>query len=466
MLYYFLLSLSKKLNDYIVILNIPDDKASHAEAYTAGLSKARRYLSKEEKITHQFFNGFVANLSNGTREKLENDSSVKLVEEDQEVNVAEYAEGDLLLEKYYYEAEKSSAFLSVQNEAPWGISRISSGKYFDDQGTYVYPSNGGQGVNVYVIDTGIEIDHPEFNGSAVWGANFVKDTPDTDEMGHGTHVAGTIGGRNSGIAKKAKLIAVKVLDKYGMGRISRVIFGIDYVIKEHFKKLDELYDRNKKKFAEKDYEEAEYTIKGERMENNFLEDLTDFLKLEEIKPKTVVNMSVGGMKSQALEFAVDYGTAQGIHFSVAAGNNHQDACYFSPGSSKHAVTVGASTRDDTVAFFSNIGNCVDLFAPGHEIKSSWINKKKNVISGTSMAAPHVAGIMALYLGFQNLTPGKLKDKLIEDSYNVIEDEDDEDSDMLDFWPIKYLFGKQSKPHPLASIKHLNDKIEHYRGKNE
>lgn len=462
MIFYFVLSFTKKLSDYIVIFNLPEDESSYANAYSMALSAAQSHMGADDKIERRFFNGFVANLSNETKNKLKEDSNIKLVEKDQEINVAEYYKTDIIYDRYYVKAGKTDSFLNVQSEAPWGISRISHGKYFNDDGTYIYPANSGNGVNVYVIDTGIEIDHPEFGGSAVWGANFVTGSPDTDEMGHGTHVAGTIAGKNSGIAKKANLIAVKVLDKYGMGKISRVIFGIDYVIKEHFKKIDELYDNSKNKFTPNVTEEVEFTVKGTELnKNNFLNKLQDFLALEEIKPKTVVNMSVGGMKSQALEFAVDYATSKGIHFSVAAGNNHQDACYFSPGASRHAVTVSASTRDDTVAFFSNVGKCVDLFAPGHEIRSSWINKKLNTISGTSMAAPHVTGVMCLYLGLKNLTPDKLKAKLIEDSLNVIEDETDEE-DMLDFWPINYLFGKENQILPLASIKRLNEGIKRHK----
>jgi len=363
---------------------------------------------------------------------------------------------------YNEDAEKQN-IIEIQDDAPWGLCRISSGKNFLKNKVFKYPSSAGENVDVYIIDTGIEINHPEFRGNARWGINLVEGTDDTDEHGHGTHCAGVIGGFSMGIAKNANLIAVKVLDKNGIGKISRVILGVDHVIHEHDKKMEDIDGYYRKEFLDRkvnNKSEKEYILETDdkKFKPNFVKDLTKFLQIEEVKPKTVVNMSVGGLKSRALEFAIDYATRLGIHFSVAAGNDHENACAFSPGSSKNALTVGASTKDDTITFFSNIGECVDLYAPGMEIQSSWINGEYKLASGTSMAAPHATGVMALYLGIKNYDPDELKNIIIKDTFKVIEDEEN-DSDMLDFWPIKYFFGDDTNKLSLLSIKKLNDKIE-------
>lgn len=487
----FFFSLSLQLNDYIIMLNIPPDanKFATQQIHTNAITKAKSHLKPDEKITKKFMHGYLANLSEETAKMIENDSETAIIEEDKEVEIADFYVQEQInnwskfspsLEPFLNTKKKQSSYdieqnifqnmdkyyqttldnhVEVQDRAPWGISRVSNGESFDSP-YYKYPSSAGENVDVYVIDTGIEITHPQFHGKAIFGANFVEGSKDTDENGHGTHCAGVIAGKNVGIAKKAQLIAVKVMDKLGVGRISRVILGIDFVIRSHSAKMDELYQAHKNKFNNEKYTETEIEIEGdlkEFMSKNFLKNLTDFLKVEEIRPKSVVNMSVGGLRSRAFEFAIDYATKLGIHFAVAAGNDHEDACMFSPGSSKNAFTVGASTKDDTIAFFSNIGKCVDIYAPGMEITSAWINNKMKIASGTSMAAPHVAGVMALYLGMKNYSPDELKNKLLNDSYNVIEDIDESDS--LDFWPIKHLFGKNKNKYGLVSIKKLNDCLE-------
>ncbi len=263
-----------------------------------------------------------------------------------------------------------AAFLT-QNDAPWGLSRLTHEETAPRHHDYQYPVTAGSGVDVYIIDTGINVDHEEFEGRAKWGKTIPLFDLDIDGNGHGTHCAGTIGSKTYGVAKAANLIAVKVLRTSGFGTNSDVIKGVEWVTRQHRKKAR----------------------KGK---------------------KSVANMSLGGGRSLTLERAVDKAVAAGVHFSVAAGNDAEDACEYSPAAAKGPITVGASTVEDGMAFFSNHGKCVDIFAPGLDIKSTWIGSPQavNTISGTSMASPHVAGVLALYLGEGDWTPAALKAELI------------------------------------------------------
>jgi cerevisin len=233
---------------------------------------------------------------------------------------------------------------------------------------YEYESSGGEGVDVYVIDTGININHVEFEGRASWGKTIPLDDVDDDNNGHGTHCAGTIASRKYGVAKSANVIAVKVLGSNGSGSMSDVIAGVAFAAEAA---------------AEKDSAAtAEYKATGERKHKG-----------------SVANMSLGGGKSRALDDAVNAAVDSGLNFAVAAGNDNRDACSFSPAGAEKAVTVGASTIADERAYFSNFGSCVDVFAPGLNIMSTWIGSDTatNTISGTSMASPHTAGLLAYLL---------------------------------------------------------------------
>ncbi|KAJ3123256.1 serine protease, partial [Irineochytrium annulatum] len=273
-------------------------------------------------------------------------------------------------------------------KAPWGLSRISHLTAYGKDRDYAYFENDGLHVTAYVIDTGVNIEHVDFEGRAVWGATIPENDPDTDGNGHGTHVAGTIAGRAFGVAKNATIVAVKVLRSNGSGTMSDVLKGIEWAAQDHV-------SRNK----------------GSK------------------KSQSVANMSLGGGKSPALDKVVDGAVSAGVHFAVAAGNDNADACNYSPAASKNSVTVLATTVDDTRAWFSNWGKCIDIGAPGHQILSAWIGSKiaTNVISGTSMASPHVAGVMAALISRADseyffVTPKELKAHLIDLSIkNVIED---------------------------------------------
>jgi cerevisin len=243
---------------------------------------------------------------------------------------------------------------------------------------YYYPDTAGEGVDVYVVDTGVNIEHEDFEGRAKWGATTVPNDRDVDGNGHGTHVASTIAGKAHGVAKKAQIIAVKVLSSSGYGSTASVMGGISFSAKEHKRKSDDAARRG-----------------GQKV-------------------KSVGNMSLGGGKSTALDNAVERAIAAGVLFAVAAGNDGRDACDYSPAGAPSALTVGATTKFDTRSYFSNIGACVDIFAPGSDITAAWIGGKTTIktISGTSMASPHVAGVMALVAADGDYTPKELKNKVL------------------------------------------------------
>lgn len=255
---------------------------------------------------------------------------------------------------------------------------------------YLYSADGGEGVDVYVIDTGTNTEHVDFEGRAHWGKTIPANDEDADGNGHGTHCSGTIAGKKYGVAKKANVYAVKVLRSNGSGSMSDVVKGVEWAAISHTKKVEAAKDKKGKK-----------GFKG-----------------------SAANMSLGGGKSVTLDLAVNAAVDAGIHFAVAAGNDNADSCSYSPAAAAKAVTVGASTFADERAYFSNYGKCNDIFAPGLNIQSTWIGSKHatNTISGTSMASPHIAGLLAYFLSLQpakdsayavaNITPKKLKENLI------------------------------------------------------
>lgn len=279
----------------------------------------------------------------------------------------------------------------LEKNAPWGLARIShrSGLSFGTFNKYLYTADGGEGVDVYVIDTGTNVDHVDFEGRAKWGKTIPSNDEDVDGNGHGTHCSGTIAGKKYGVAKKANVYAVKVLASNGVGSMSDVVKGVEWAAISHTKAVDAAKKGKKKGF------------KG-----------------------SAANMSLGGGKSVTLNLAVNGAVDAGIHFAVAAGNDNDDSCKYSPAAAAKAVTVGASTLADERAYFSNHGKCNDIFAPGLNIKSTWIGSKyaTNTISGTSMASPHIAGLLAYFLSLQpakesayavaEITPKQLKDGLI------------------------------------------------------
>ena len=236
----------------------------------------------------------------------------------------------------------------TQSNATWGLDRIDQDN-LPLNSTYTY-SNTGAGVRAYIIDTGIRTTHSEFGGRAIAGANFANGQGTDDCNGHGTHVAGTVGGTTYGVAKGVTLVAVRVLNCAGSGSTTGVVSGINWV-------------------------------------------------KQNATASAVANMSLGGGASTTIDNAVTNAVSAGITFAVAAGNSNANACNYSPARVPSAITVGATTSADQRASYSNFGSCVDIFAPGSSITSAWKNSNTatNTISGTSMASPHVAGVAALYL---------------------------------------------------------------------
>ncbi len=254
-----------------------------------------------------------------------------------------------------------------QNNATWGLDRIDQ-RSLPLNSTYNYP-NSGQGVTAYIIDSGVFSAHSEFTGRVVNGFTSITDGRGSDDCnGHGTHVAGTVAGTVFGVAKLATIVPVRVLSCAGSGSFSGVIAGIDWTIAHH-----------------------------------------------QAGVPAVANMSLGGGASSAVNAAVARGVADGITYVVAAGNENSDACTRSPASAPAAITVAASTQTDSRAWFSNWGTCVDVFAPGQGITAAYIGgtARTAVLSGTSMAAPHVAGVAALYLSAnRSATPAQVTGVLL------------------------------------------------------
>ncbi|MGW4759427.1 S8 family peptidase [Streptomyces chartreusis] len=237
-----------------------------------------------------------------------------------------------------------------KNPPSWGLDRIDQANLPLDR-SYTWPESAGAGVTVYVIDTGIRVSHKDFGGRASYGWDFVgNDRSAGDGNGHGTHVAGTIAGKQYGVAKKAKVVAVRVLDNAGGGTTAQVIAGIDWVTK-HAKK------------------------------------------------PAVANVSLGGNRNAQLDAAVRNSVAAGVTYTVAAGNDGLPAGLYSPAAVREAITVGATDKKDARAGFSNTGSVLDVFAPGVSITSTSYasDTGRATFSGTSMASPHVAGVAALYL---------------------------------------------------------------------
>ncbi|MGW7286979.1 S8 family peptidase [Streptomyces sp. NPDC054847] len=314
---------------YIVTL---EESAGDAGS-RAGKRLAAKYGAKIEKTYNAALNGYAVKVSEAQAKKFAADPAVESVVQNRVFTIS-----------------------GTQPSPPsWGLDRIDQ-KALPLNQSYTYPDTAGEGVTAYIIDTGVRITHSDFGGRAFNGYDAIdNDNTAQDGNGHGTHVAGTVAGSSYGVAKKAKIVGVRVLNNAGSGTTAQVVAGIDWVTRNA------------------------------------------------VKP-AVANMSLGGGIDTALDTAVRNSIASGVTYAVAAGNDGSNASNYSPARVAEAITVGSTTSSDARSSFSNYGSVLDIFAPGSSIKSAWNtgDTATNTISGTSMATPHVAGAAALYLA-QNRT---------------------------------------------------------------
>jgi subtilisin family serine protease len=348
-------------HSYIMVFNKNITDATIA-AYTAKLKSSSGVVIQHEYSFGDFRGLSVFMSDDALALRLEEDSMLEYIDEDQKVT----------LEK----VEESQQQCGSQSTTAWNLARLS--QYTPDVGLtpYTYPATGA-GVNSYIIDTGIRTTHQDFGGRAFWG----YPTGGSDCNGHGTHVASTVGGTTWGVAKEVLLYAVKVLDCSGGGTISGIIAGINWVTNHAASR----------------------------------------------KPANA-NMSLGGGLNTAFNQAVTSSINSGISYIVAAGNSNANACSFSPASATGVICVGATstapsgnTEYDIRASFSNWGTCCHIFAPGQDVTAAWhtSNTALSTISGTSMASPHVAGVVSLY---QQLNPSASPNALRQSIVNSASDD--------------------------------------------
>lgn len=269
-----------------------------------------------------------------------------------ELSAAIVAQVKAMPEVESVEEDVVGSFDETQSNAPWGLGRISSGSKLPDTQNrfpYVYDPSGGAGIDVFVIDSGVNTNHVEFEGRARWGINLVKGSPNIDDVGHGSHVAGIIAGKTVGVAKKATIVVIKAGGKTGPLLASYLVAGVEWAVK----------NKNPARGC-------------------------------------VINLSVGLPKSDALNRAARAAVNAGCAAVSSAGNNNQDACQQSPASEPAVIAVGATNIQDSRSSFSNWGSCVSVFAPGENIISVGKDGTESgaVMSGTSQASPHVAGLVA------------------------------------------------------------------------
>ena len=306
------------------------------------------------------------------------------IEEDVTISLSSCPFSNMNPDEIDKEFDHSFVTTFAPDTLPWHLNRVTS-RNVSTEPTFNYSTSGSCHTNAnldihtYIIDTGIDIAHPQFEGRAVWDQNTV-DSENTDCNGHGTHVAGLVGSLNYGVCVDAQLHAIKVLNCEGSGSLSGVIKGIEWAFKAHISRV-------------------ESTKSSKRV-------------------KGIINMSLGGGFSRAVNKAVEYTLKNDDHFYivVAAGNEDSNACSTSPASAKGVLTVMASDNEDERAWFSNWGSCADIYTPGVGILSTIPNGKTAIYSGTSMSSPVTVGVLNHYLDqYPDMNMKEIKAKMLEDA---------------------------------------------------
>ena len=293
------------------------------------------------------FNSYSAKLSDEMKRTLRMRNDIQYIEPVSRTKLSSIQQSQT------FSASIFASPIVFQPNSPWGLARISSETKYQPNDIFRFPATGGKGVDVYILDTGIYVHHNQFGGRAVLGANFIEGEPSSDNQGHGTFIAGLVGGSTFGIAKAVNLISVKILNGQGDGDADILIAGIHWVV----------------------------------------------VQAAKTKRRSIINLSLTTRRSAAINDAVEKAFNSGVLVVSAAGNGSNDACIYSPASSNAAITVSSSDAFDFFSPFSNWGQCVDIFAPGTSVSSSFIGSPNAFAtdSGTSQAAGYVSGTAALIL---------------------------------------------------------------------
>jgi aqualysin 1 len=345
-------------HDWIVVLK---GEPSSRSASVASQHAARYGADVKFTYSHAL-NGYAASIPDARIDQVRRDPAVAYVERDAVMRIQ-----------------------TTQTNPPWGLDRIDQ-RSRPLSGTFTY-TRTGSGVTAYIVDTGMNFGHTQFTGRAVSGYDAIDGGTADDCHGHGTHVAGTVGGTTYGVAKGVRLVAVRVLNCQGSGTTSQIVAGLDWVVGNHA-----------------------------------------------AGSPAVANMSLGGGANTSIDSAVQRAINDGVTVVVAAGNSAANACNYSPARVSAAITIAASDINDNYASFTNWGSCVDWFAPGVNILSAWIGSSTatNTISGTSMASPHTAGVAAQYLQSNpGASPATVRSALFSlTTKNIIPDPDTPNNDLL------------------------------------
>lgn len=366
------------LKEELTTKEVSNFKSEFLLNYTKFAAKMRIEAAKPEFFSIHAFNAFVAFLSPSLLDEVRSDPRVLMVENEATNYLADSLHPlNSQSPPRTLQTQKNFHTLDIQKHSAWGLDRIS---HRDNSGVgpkqYLHDPQGGAGVNVYVIDSGIDVDHPQFEGRARWGTTTTSPHVQYDFDGHGTHVAGIIGSRTYGVSKKVNLIAVGAVCPWGNTPDGDFIKGIEWAVADH----------------EEHVNAREEGFKG-----------------------LVINLSVGRRRNRAVDRAVQAAIDAGMHVSIASGNVATDARHFSP-FAPDAIVVGSIEQDDFIDPDSNWGLCVSVFAPGIDIESTSTWGESTLMSGTLMAAGYVSGLLAYFLSLApagvNVDPPNLKRRLL------------------------------------------------------